>query len=394
MKVNNYLHRIVINSPTRFIVNVGIILLPLYTFGSGGMQISHILIGAGMLLTFANNKLPNNSLNSLLLGYAFYALIREALSVISGTEIESLLPVLHALYAYFTFLVFTILLKDERLFKAIPLTLSISLALAVVGVIVIGFSFTASEDQVRSIGTFNNPNQLGYFAVLLVSIFTALLVIKEVSIKFYLIIFLLCGFLATVSLSKAAILSIIISPVALLFKQDKFSKATAVLIIAKMVVISLFALLFLYALNNEYFDNLLIYNRLLGMFDESDSDLSMRGYGLIFEGSIWQILFGFSSSGTASLRDGYEVHSMYMSPLVNYGIFGGGIFLAFFILLLQKLRNKYGVVYITAIFGPVLLYGITHNGGRVVLLWILCALCYCRALDNNLTPTNRLPRVT
>src|SRR3546814_6767658 len=78
---------------------------------------------------------------------------------------------------------------------------------AAAGVLILGTGGLEAQSAERAIGTFNNPNQLGYFGVLLASIAILLSQRGALEHKYAFVLILICIYLCVVSLSKSAMRS-------------------------------------------------------------------------------------------------------------------------------------------------------------------------------------------
>jgi hypothetical protein len=248
-------------------------------------------------------------------------------------------------------------------FKGIVL----SVIVAGLGVMVYGYSISLNDYGSRAIGTFNNPNQLGYFSVLLLSF---VLLFKSAKIhlnKLYQIAYQVLPFFAVLlsiwSLSKAAIITVCLG-VAYLAKKNL------------LIALSIIMLVGLFALNIvpiEHLNSLRFVNRLMSIGDQSDDSLEGRGYISFEELGLLRTFFG-AGEGFHSIRYGIEVHSTMYSLLVSYGMIGLGLFMLFYFGLFRRaLTNKIDLAVSMAL--P-MIYGLTHNGIRSTLFWLLLAMIY------------------
>lgn len=221
----------------------------------------------------------------------------------------------------------------------------------------------------RGTANFNNPNQLGYYGILaLTSVFY---VQSRIYIHRLLFMYVTVAslILVLISLSKAAIISaFMLVPLHILFQlgnsRNRFFIITVtVLILIASVFIIGFDLV-------EILDSPLLEDvnrRLLSIGLDSDDSLEGRGYDRIFEHPEYWI-FGAGEGAfhryAGPLRG--EFHSTLGNIQVSYGIFGTLLFL--YILFLALKPNSYADWYL--IFA-LLVYGLTHNGIRNTLFWIL-----------------------
>ena len=183
-------------------------ILPIYIWSSGGLQPSHILLGiycgALLLARGVGRGLPD----TILLVLAFFVLARESISVFVDGSAKSLIPAAHVIYSLLVFNALRRAITDERIRHLVLAGVLVSAAIAVVGVLSVGYTPIISSEIERPIGTFNNPNQLGYYSVCLFS-FAYLYRLRFQIDRSYLIFLTICSvFLAIASLSKAAMIAV------------------------------------------------------------------------------------------------------------------------------------------------------------------------------------------
>ncbi len=188
----------------------------------------------------------------------------------------------------------------------------------------------------RTAGTFNNPNQLGYFAVCCISQIYLLLYHRVLGYKLAFGLITLSVFMAVASLSKAAILASFLVYFLALKPVSTSRPAAGWLLLSggSMAVLGV-------AYNLGRFDRLLFIRRLQGASTESDSSLASRGYFEIFGGNPAELLFGFGANGVLD-RVGHEVHSTMAGVLNTYGILGLGVFAAILVVWIVRLGRSYG----------------------------------------------------
>ena len=242
----------------------------------------------------------------------------------------------------------------------------------------IGLSFMPGE--IRRTGFFNNPNQLGYYAVIML---TVLLYLREYFSKFQrIVLFAGASWAIILSLSKAAILGAFgLLFIYLLFYQKE---RTLTKLLLQFVLLTIFGLsiYYLFFSNSEFvLNNETLYAmryRILHMLNENDSDLiSGRGYGRVMElGSNFLWGMGEGAYYRFEVKANAEIHATFISLLVSYGVLGFAGYIVFFgKCLVHKELTIRNLTVMTGMF----LYSITHNGIRNTLLWIILAVLF---MDN------------
>lgn len=355
-----------------FFFGFGVALSPVYLGESGGFQLAHIFLLAA--LVFGLRRIfPLTRIDVLLGCYLAYACVREGLAIIGGAAITTLLPVAQLAFGFCVFLLARASFSDAPALRPLVKWCFVGTAVAVVGVLVLGSSGLEAEGAARAIGTFNNPNQLGYFGVLMGSIAILLSQRGVLSQKQAFLLILACTYLCVVSLSKSAMGSAVI--IVLAYFAQSFSRRTLQFgFVVLVVLISLNIALEMGWLRFPALEDFAAYRRIIGAAKENDTSFAVRGYSILDNASWSDVIFGLSSAGVAALRGGYEVHSTYMAPIGAYGLVGGGLFILFLLYLSVSTIGRFGMLGFFGVLLPTLLYGVAHNGGRTALFWCLAGL--------------------
>lgn len=266
-----------------------------------------------------------------------------------------------------------LLLKDyeEKIYSITYKMLFVSMAIETLVVL-----YNGGFNGIRVTGTFNNPNQLGYYSIIAI----ALLIIISDKLKtntwLLIISFFFSFFLVLLSLSNAAIITWIFQ--FSFFILSKFKKNKVKIILFSLLSIFFFSFLFT---NSEFLSNNDLYKsvetRLMKTEDKVANVSEERGYNRIKNYPQYWIVG--AGEGAYYRFDGYtgEFHSILGNIQVSYGIIGTILFLS----LLYFSLKKNGFQYWYLIFS-ILLYGYSHNGIRNSMMWMLLAFVYC---TNNVT---------
>jgi len=224
---------------------------------------------------------------------------------------------------------------------------------------------------------YNNPNQLGYFALL-----SACLIIfasSKIRVKLTMVIsgLMFAFILISASQSRGALLSFF--GLVLLFlvsksKKDLKKKLYLVFILASV------AIFVVYQTTNVIQDNRLLQTvqmRIESIGTRPYDSPEGRGYYRITEyPNYW--IFGAGEGewqrfdSTSKFHSTSEFHSTIGNIQVSYGIIGS---LLFFLMIYYALKNDRFMSWYLII--AILFYGLTHNGIRISLFWILLALMAC-----------------
>lgn len=351
----------------------GVLLLPLYVGASGGIQISHALIAIACLLSILSYGVRIQKADIYVAVLVLFAFFRESAEiVVYGAPPSSLMPSVYLLYNLILFVVGRSFFSQQRELSYFKFALFLGAIIAVYGLISSGFNFRVGQEYGRGVGTFNNPNQLGYFAVCLFSISVLLYLRRVVSLS-YLLFFIGCSlFLSIASLSKAAMVSVFFSASMLGYILIPNSR---IKIISGFLLFLAFVAVLNILLNGESFQNLSFVSRLLRIGQDSDDNLGGRGYNLVEYMNAAEVFLGLSDTVVREIR-GSEVHSTIGWVFINYGVFAGLIFLFFLYAWFKRLVLVFGFFPAVIISGPPMLYGLTHNGIRFTFFWILVAISF------------------
>lgn len=355
----------------RILLFFAVATLPVYAFESGGLQISHALFAVAAVLYLVRNGVNLIGAEVLLAMLGVYVLLRQVAWIMAGGEAGDLLPFM---YIVFNLMVFNIVRRwyvEDRRVVWLRNALLVALCIAVAGVLVKGYGFTMDAEGQRAIGTFNNPNQLGYFAVCAFSTSLLLYLRGQSGLQWLMIFFVGTVFLAVASLSKAAMISIALCGLMVGYSltRSKFAFMFGTVIAATLIGVGVFAM------QHGYLDDFKFVARLRGLGTQGDDSLAVRGYDVLADAGALQLIFGFSVDGVREIL-GHEVHSTLVSYFASFGVVGGLLFLAFHVLWLLRLaRADGGFAMLVVALAPVL-YGITHNGSRFTIYWMLLALCF------------------
>lgn len=204
---------------------------------------------------------------------------------------------------------------------------------------------------------FENPNQLGYFALLAACML--LLTYWRSSIRAIpsMAAILGCGYLALYSASRAAVAGI-----ALLLVLVAFAGARALILASLGVILAV-------ALGSPLFDAISAAQnrgRDAEFFEERRYDRILTHIEYVplgaGEGGLWRF-------ATDENPHPIEIHSAPATILFSYGLIGFGLFSAFLWRLLRgaPVRLALGLV-------PALAYTVAHQGLRFTMLWVLLAV--------------------
>ena len=343
-----------------------VLLLPFYVFDSGVPQPADwiALTLLPMLLKTWNGRMPGamlRPLKSLLVFMAYVLVVNLVWSLVAFTfSINAKEGFLMAptYYIFNGLMFFTFLLMFQK-YGEFLLWLTVRLVLAAVFLQVLMSALARGIDG-RSSVMFNNPNQLGYYA--LVSACLILFGQKRFKISTVLVTAGLaaCSYLALISASKAALASICALGVVLLISKVRT-------IVLAGIVFS--ALIFTSNPFSRAIDN--AHSRIEN--DQSYGFFEERGYDRIAAfPEYWPLGAGegyYNRFKEISAIGSHELHSSVATLFFCYGLAGVTLF-GMFMWGTMRGAELRTVIIVGAAFA----YGMTHQGLRFRLLWLLLAM--------------------
>lgn len=350
-----------------FLLFLGVSLLPIYVYGSGNLQPTHAILLVFAFSVILRHGFTPQRWNVTFIVLTFYCFLIEAAYVSGGAHHYSLF---HPLYLYFNLMLSYAVWKYCSLNgdRALASGLVIAAILGLLTVGIFGVELIDNRQGIRETGGFNNPNQLGYFAVCLLSLAYLLRVRGTYSQWTTYGLYVAAVFLAIASLSKAAIIAVLV--VLFLVSNPRLTRE----FILPWLIGGLIAAFFLfYTYTTGGLDDYLFAQRIENMNNENDNTLEARGYFVVLKGEPIQAIIGMGSHKIIKILD-HEVHSTIFSMFNMYGLIGGILFMSILYMWAKTVYRNYGLIPLICIVGPAMLYGITHNGSRFTIFWLLVAL--------------------
>jgi len=358
-----------------FLYALFLILTPFYFWRSGVPQIADFVLLLLIISYFFRKRLVipgvSASRNFLLTGviFVFYVVCVNFIwaVILSTTE----LFLLRSSYYVFNLLVSVVVigLYSDYGDEFIELTFKVTWAALIIQIT--SFLILGGFGGLRTRIFFNNPNQLGYFALLAACII--LFASSRIHVKlFFLITGLIFAFiLIAASQSRGAILAFF--GLVLMFMVSKGRKD-----IKKKFYLVFFIAVLLFAILSQTTtiiqDSQLVrtVQRRIDAIGSRPTDSPIgRGYHRFTEYPEYWI-FGAGEGDWSRFGGTREIHSTIVNIQVSYGIIGSFLF---FLILFFSLKNDYFINWY--LVAAILFYGLTHNGIRNSLFWILLALMAC-----------------
>lgn len=360
------------------------ILMPFYVFRSGQPQIADfvsLLVVPALLLTRGMPTIPSflrSSLKSLYL-FSGYAVITNLLwgLLLLDYDVQKVGAIgfagFYIFNAYIVTMCFLLYAAHGAHFFVVTSWATVAaVLLQLVLLMVVGGAGLWREKLY-----FNNPNQLGYYALLAASLVAFGYHRGRVPLWLAGSTLAATALFAALSLSKAAILGIV---------------AVALLAAVRRPLLLLFAAAVL-LVGVQLSDPTMLVERLtfrigeMQMNGQGDDSLAARGYSRI-EMHPQHLVLGAGEVGHDRHGDfGGELHSSFGMLIFSYGIVGTSIFCVFLWCSLRRLRWRDALFLV-----PILSYGATHQGLRFRMFWVFMAFVALAAYHARLAPQVRAPR--
>ena len=360
---------------------------PFYLFSSGGIQISEIFIVIAFLLTLVE-KIPKDGVTKKMLKdlkilfiFILCVIIINFIYFDIYQNIEFLISTVQYILIFMGIYVFANKISDKKVLKNIYKITKINL---IIQLLIYLTGMGRAYDAFRYMGTFNDPNQFGYFIVLSVAflyVIEDVLKIRKRAVVMYLISLILIFASASTGMLMAMTILFVLHIIRRIKSIIKWiSKnlgkifVTAICIMA--VVLVIVSNVDLKNLVIETFEqsiqNMTIAERLQGKIDKAESSNSSlieeRGIDKLIKYPQY-LIYGsgqgyFDRFTKAAFQ--IEVHSTLPGIWLYYGIIPLIILLIWIYESIKKVRLKYMIPYIALLIESFTLYN-----QRQLLLWII-----------------------
>lgn len=353
------------------------ILTPFYIFPSGLPQPADYLVIISILVFFLfgsykkvyNYKITKD-LKVLLLVIFLVNLGNQFYLANKGIDGRPLFAVLFYIFN-FSFLMMVIAYIDYEKYKnIISISILSSVALQCF-LLILGIGNLTGG---RETAFFNNPNQLGYFGLLSLSIFSVNKSKLRSSTLVSISMICFSAFLVLMSGSRAALFGILLLALFLFIEESlKFN-------LRYFIGVIFISIISIFLLNYNYIEDRL--NKIQARNESRNSTISSewetRGYSRMMYYPEF-LFFGAGEGGNLRFIDtnnDHEMHSAFGTMLFSYGILGFILFirLIFRIIVLRPWHNM-------LILLPVLVYNISHQGLRVTMFWVLLGILYSNSVQ-------------
>lgn len=336
-----------------------LVLVPFYVLPSGLPQPADGVVAVFAIATFATlgvqSSGPYADFRRMLMAVWYVAFVGIISALIGQQPLLLMYPAFYVFNAMALCAVAVHLQRSRETFLRLTFWgMGASVALQVLLIPV-----APARDVLRATLFFNNPNQLGYYAV----VAACILALPRVQTRAQRIMQVAglgcCVLLAGFSLSKASLGALACLFALMLVRRRGFGTMVAIGLASVLVISNA----------DELSDR--IYSRV--MTRETDESLSARGYDRILAHPEY-LIFGAGEGRTERFSTDFkgEIHSTFATLLFSYGAVGFGLTAWFF----WGFARRRPLAVVSA-FLPLAVYGVTHNGLRSTLAWEFVGVVAC-----------------
>lgn len=341
--------------------------VPFYVFANGMPQPAYLLVPPLVLVSLAGRPRSRSARSGssqgelllvLLLFVAYATLVSLAWFLWLGDA--AVLP--YPLYYAFNLALFWLALSLREEYQARFETFTARTIVVAIGVQVVLLGVAGGGGHLRQALFFNNPNQLGYFALLAASAVAVLRERGAIRIGWALAGGAGAAVLAVASLSRSALASLAVLALLACRRRPRVLAWGAIVLAA--AVFAVWQGLPLAARDRLFLQSL-----------EIDDSLAGRGYDRLVNHP-WYLLLG-AGEGAFGRFESFlagEIHSSFGTLLFAYGLPGAVLFSLFLFLVMRRCGGTRWLLLL-----PALAYGLTHQGLRFAMLWVLLATACAQA---------------
>lgn len=361
--------------------------VPLYVFESGGFQPIDIPIFAILvttLLSLKHSELDRIvSVVIMLMFYVIYVVMLNMAYYLRSDVSFYLKALLQTLYAFTLFSLFSIVFQRILASKRAIMVLYLSILFSLFTPFLIKGEYDAAKEVIslgwRNALSFNNPNQLAYFSLLIYAM--AILLrshIAQIRLSITqhnmirmvnLCVLVMVHIFIIYSGSRAGVMAILLADMVMILQSKK-----KVLIGISLSV----ALIMFVSVTSVDIDKAISEVEIISKISDTDIEevASKRISGRFFEGFRGDLSIVYGSGKIIPGEGKREVHNGFIDILLSYGIIGITLFYLFLLFIiidsLASLRVKDQLFHLLTLM-PIFIYNMSHNGFRCRLFWIFLA---------------------
>jgi hypothetical protein len=329
---------------------------PFYLLESGNPQLADVF---GALIIGLNIKSILTSINTnrftknLFLFVIYTILVNTTWMLIAG----DFAILMSSVFYFYSFLMVLFLINKIKDKAFLSLTLKAITVALIIQTLLWPF---AQSGGVRNQMFFNNPNQLGLWALCLLIIISVIIRILKTKTVYAIPPLLLCSFFIIISASRAALAGCIIFWMFYVIKSRKH--------IVIFITVSIISFLFISSNFDLEIGNFtaLEYNLERLQNDDLSDNRSFGGRGYDRIANFPQyLLFGAGEGPSERFNEDIELHSVFANIVFSYGIIGIVLFISAFASFTKKISKEI-IVLVLALA----LFGMVHMSLRVPFFWI------------------------
>lgn len=331
-----------------------------YFFNEGLAQPADIML-AGLSLFIASPTLVMSFLKdhkSLLLLLIWISIVNFTWALLTN-KLNIAIPITYYLFNIIVVITtYAVRMKNPALFdRYLIIAMRIAIVVQLIAVLL--------DPNFRPLGTFQNPNQLAYWGVVVLSVY--LVIRRNESFWSDLPFLLIVTYCVVASLSRAGAAAAIVMLAAWFWMILKTP-------FRRTIGVFFGILLVIGGLQTNYVSKFLRQSATAEDFElrAAGDDVSLaeeRNYDRIVEFYEYTILGageGFYSRFEPATVTAIEIHSSFGTMLFSYGVVGLLLFCTFLYQVIRALPLSLGMYLI-----PSLVYGVTHQGLRFSFFWVL-----------------------
>jgi hypothetical protein len=371
----------------------------LYVFPAGTPQPGDVLLAITIVLTIllANYTLPVLPKLYLSLGLflAWVILVNSVWFILIGDDIFLRKTSFYIYNAAIMLFIVSLGVRDYECLRKVVFWSCIIAVLAELGYL----EFVYITAKKRSLGTFNNPNQMGYWGLLILACLGVARRREPLRVIDAAALATGCYIIAQ-SLSRAATAAGLLMALAVAL-SGRWKRGAVLAVVGLALVIGSVELLRGGILDQVHEASIVqgLQKRVDLLSRHPDDPLSLwkRGYSRLVEHPEYLPL-GAGEGAFSRLTDVSEAailkgrvpttgssvkefHSSLGNILMSYGIVGLSLLFAFFFVVFRN-TPTINLLY----FGLIMLYGVTHMGMRDTMLWVFLGLVYVQGMAENSPP--------
>ena len=361
--------------------------VPLYIFKSGGFQPVDIPIFAifvATLLSLKHSELDRIvSVVIMLMFYVTYAVIVNMAYYLRSEVSFYMKALLQTLYVVTLFSLFSIVFQRILVNKRGIMVLYLSIFFSLFTPFLIKGEYDAAKEAIslgwRNALSFNNPNQLAYFSLLIYAM-TILLRRHIAQIRLSmtqqnmigivnLCVLVMVHVFIIYSGSRAGVMAILLADMVMILQCKK--KLLIGIPLSVVLIISV-------SVTSVDMDRAISEVEIISKISDTNIEkvASKRISGRFFEGFRGDLSIVYGSGKIIPDEGKREVHNGFIDILLSYGIIGITLFYLFLLFIIIKslsaLRVKDQLFNLLTLM-PIVIYNMSHNGFRCRLFWIFLA---------------------